>query len=490
MSGSVRRSRIVVSRRALLRSSVGLAVPLAAVPLLAACGGAATMASTASNPATSSVAVTTTVTSTVARATVTTANSTVAAATVAPAGSAVTIHYSFYATDPETAIYKQLTDSFHAQTPDITVIPDHVVGVDYFVKMKTLMAGGTPPDVMIFSTKELKGFIIQNAFLALDALQKQSATYKQADIFPVEWAKNIFRGKLWAVPVTHSPAVIYYQKDLFDKLHVPYLPSSWDDATWTWDAHLERARQLTTNTGGSPTFGYDNSTSWWFVQPFIWSNNDDYLSADSTKVQIDHAAVVEAFQWVADFRNKSKVMPSPSDKFGDTVTAFVNARLGMFTAITSTSPTLLAHPTLKFNVAPLPRHTAQSWSRNPQLDVNISAATRYPQQSWQWIEYLAGEPGQRALAHLHRGLPAMIKVAQSADWLTPGATVDWNVFLDAALKHSHPEHEIIRFADMNKMLGDAYQKVLSGAQTATEMAQAIKGPLEQLIQENNALTQG
>lgn len=489
MSRSARRSRTIISRRTLLRS-VGLAVPLAAAPLLAACGGAATVTSTASGPATSSVTASAAVTATVARATATTASTTVVASTAAPAASAVTLHYSFYATDPETVIYRQLTDSFHAQTPDITVIPERVVGVDYFVKMKTLMAGGTPPDVMMFTTKELKGFIVQNAFRSLDALQKQSATYKQADIFPVEWAKNMFRGKLWAVPLTHSPAVIFYQKDLFDKMHVPYPPSSWDDATWTWDTHLERARQLTTNTGGSPTFGYDNSTSWWFVQPFIWSNSDDYLSADSTKVQIDHAAVVEAFQWVADFRNKSKVMPSPSDKLGSTVTAFVNARLAMFTAITSTSPTLLAHPTLKFNVAPLPRHTAQSWTRNPQLDVTISAASKYPQQSWRWIEYLAGEPGQRALAHLHRGLPAMIKVAQSPDWLTPGATVDWNVFLDAALKHSHPEHEIIRFEDLNKLLGDAFQKVLSGTQSASEMAQAIKGPLTQLIQENTALTQG
>ena len=482
------RHQAVISRRALLRISARLALPLAPLPLLAACGGPATTSVTTSSQA----VVATSARAQTAVATVAATSTSTSApvpAAAAPAGSAITLHYSFYASDPETVIYKQLTDDFHVQTPDITVVPDHVVGVDYFEKMKTLLSAGTPPDVMMFTTKELKGFIIQNAFRALDALQQQSVTYKQADIFPVEWAKNVFKGKLWAVPLTHSPAVIYYQKDLFDKLHVPYPPSSWDDASWTWDAHLQRARQLTTPAGGSPTFGHDNGTSWWFVQPFIWSNNDDYLSADSTQVQIDHAAVVAAFQWVADFRNKSKVMPSPSDKVGDTTTAFINARIGMFMAITSTAPTLLAHPGLNFNVAPLPHHTAQSWTRNPQLNVTISGITKYPQQSWRWIEHLAGEPGQRALAQLHRGLPAMIKVAQSPDWLTPGATADWKVFLDAALQHSHPEHEIVRFEDLNKMLGDAYQKILSGAQTAAEMAQAIKGPLETLIAANTVATQ-
>ena len=121
--------------------------------------------------------------------------------------------------------------------------------------------------------------------------------------------------------------------------------------------------------------------------------------------------------------------------------------------------------------------------------MTIGATNKYSQQSWRWIEYLAGEPGQRALAHLHRGLPAMIKVAQSPDWLTPGAAVDWKVFLDAALKHAHPEHEIIRFEDLDKLIGDAYKKILSGAQAAAEVVQAIKGPLETLIAENTAATQ-
>lgn len=407
---------------------------------------------------------------------------------VAPA-QAVTIRYSFYATDPEADVYRMLAQQFKEQVmPNVTVETEHVVGVDYFEKLNTLIASGVEPEVMMWTTKNLASAVVKGVFAELDGFLKKSRTYRKEDIFPVEWAKNIWFGKLWALPLTHSPLVIYFNRDMFDKAGLPGPSQRWDDPNWTWDAHLDLAKKMTQPGGPKPQFGYDNGTSWWSVQPFMWSNGGDYLSDDHTKVQIDSPAVVEAFQWVADFWTKHHVSPLRGELQGSSVQQLINGQLAMFAAITSTAPVLVAQAQdVRWDVAALPRRREKAQTRNPQLNAGLSAKLRAAEESWRFLEYLCGEPGMRALARLHRGLPANQKVARSEDWLTPGATVNWKVFLDAADGHAHPEHEIIKFPEMDQMIAQAYTQLREGRITALQMAQDLKPRLELLIRENTEL---
>ncbi|MER3403982.1 MAG: hypothetical protein C4289_01355 [Chloroflexota bacterium] len=401
----------------------------------------------------------------------------------------VTIRYSFYATDPEADIYRALAQEFKEQVmPNVTVETEHVVGVDYFEKLNTLIASGVEPEVMMWTTKNLASAVVKGVFAELDAFVKKSKTYKKEDIFPVEWDKNIWFGKLWALPLTHSPLVIYFNRDMFDNAGLPGPSQRWDDPNWTWDAHLDLARKMTKLGGAKPQFGYDNGTSWWSVQPFMWSNGGDYLSADHTKVQIDSPPVVEAFQWVADFWLKHHVSPLRGEVQGSSVQQLINGQVAMFAAITSTAPVLVAEAQgVRWDVAALPRRREKSQTRNPQLNAGLSAKLRFAEESWRFLEYLCGEPGMRALARLHRGLPANQKVARSADWLTPGSSVNWKVFLDAADGHAHPEHEIIKFPEMDRMIAEAYAQLREGKITALQMAQDLKPRLEVLIRENTEL---
>jgi multiple sugar transport system substrate-binding protein len=220
----------------------------------------------------------------------------------------------------------------------------------------------------------------------------------------------------------------------------------------------------------------------------------DLLSADHTKVQIDSKPVVEAFQWVANLRLKEKVSPTADDRKltqGGTNGMFFANKLAMFTAITSTAPVLAAQQEVQWDIAPMPHRTTQAWTRNPQLNITISKnnGSKKADDAWAAMEYLAGEPGQKAMSELHRGLPVNKKVAYSEAWFTPGAQQDWKVFTDAAEKYDHLEHEIIKFHDLDTMLGDAYTKqLLSGKSSASDMAATLKPQLEALIAENTQLT--
>jgi multiple sugar transport system substrate-binding protein len=406
----------------------------------------------------------------------------------------VTLRYGFYASAPEAEIWKRVAADFSRENGRITVEPYHTnPDGDHFQRMYTLLAANSEPEIMMWTTKELKGGAVKDVFYPLDGLIKSAKHYKKEDVFPIEWEKNVFRGKLLALALTHSPLVIYYNKDVFQKAGVPEPPHTWTDPGWTWDGLLDSARKLTKGAGSpDASFGYDNQDSWWSVQPFMWSNGGDYLSTDDSKVQIDTPPVVEAFQWVADLRLRHKVNPTPADMQGQggTTGMFAAGRLAMFSAITSTAPTLVARPDLRWDLAPMPHRRTQAWTRNPQLNITISKNNggKYAGDAWLALEYLAGEPGQQAMAELHRGLPANKKVAYSEAWLTPGSAVDWRVFIEAAEKHSHREHEIIKFPEMNKLIGDAYTKeLLTGNVSAKQMAESIKPQLEELIRENTQL---
>ena len=410
----------------------------------------------------------------------------------------VTLQYGFYASEAEGQIWTKLCADFSRQSGRITVEPYRTnPDGDHFTRMNTLLAAGSESEVMMWTTKNLTAWAVKDTFLPLDEYVKRSKTYKKDDIFPLEWSKNVFRGKLLALALTHSPLVIFYNKDVFARAGVAEPPHKWDDPKWTWDALLEMSRKLSkvSATPEQSTFGYDNGDSWWSVQPFFWSNGGELLSKDHTKVQIDSKQVVEAFQWVADLRLRHKVNPTADDRRltqGGTNGMLFAGKLAMFGSITSAAPTLAAQKDLNWDIAPTPRRTTQPWTRNPQLNITISKnnGAKKVESAWQLIEHLAGEPGQKAMAELHRGLPANKKVALSEAWLTPGAKQDWRVFVDAAEKFSHAEHEIIKFPEMDKLIADAYQKeLLTGNASASQMAAAIKPQLEDLIRENTQLTQ-
>jgi multiple sugar transport system substrate-binding protein len=416
-----------------------------------------------------------------------------------PAAGPVTLTYAFYASEPEFVIWKGLCEQFTKQSGRITVTPYQTnADGDHFQRMRTLVAAGSESEVMMWKTLELPGDALKDTFLQLDSFVKQSKTYKKDDIFPLEWNKNFFRGKLFALGLTHSPGVIFYNKDMFQKAGVPEPPHKWDDPKWTWDALLDTSRKLS-KVAPNPSdsqFGFDNSDSWWFAQPYWWSYGGDLLSSDHTKVQVDSKPVVESLQWIANLRLKEKVSPTADDRkltSGGTNGMFFANKLAMLVAITSTAPVLAAQKEVRWDIAPLPHRTTQAWTRNPQLNITISKANggKKADDSWAAMEYLAGEPGQKAMAELHRGLPVNKKVAYSESWFTPGAQQDWKVFTDAAEKYDHLEHEIIKFHDMDTMIADAYTKqLLSGQKSATDMVAALKPQLETLIAENTQLTNG
>lgn len=114
----------------------------------------------------------------------------------------------------------------------VTVQP--AVTQEYDTKMRTLLAGGSPPDVMRINDDFVRGFSEQGALLDLKPyLEKDgvdtAAFAKEAFEFPKQPD-----GSHTAWVLGYEPRLIFYNVDLFKQAGVPLPPTTWSPDSWSW----------------------------------------------------------------------------------------------------------------------------------------------------------------------------------------------------------------------------------------------------------------
>ena len=114
---------------------------------------------------------------------------------------------------------------------------------------------------------------------------------------------------------------IFYNKKLFDEAGVPHPPASWDDASWTWDNMVSRAKALTKNYGDREKGQYGLAITLndlyvgvpWLFGAEIFPQQD-YQTAKVDSVQLATPEAIAALQAKADLVYKDKVAPTPSTR--------------------------------------------------------------------------------------------------------------------------------------------------------------------------------
>src|SRR5690554_3440622 len=127
---------------------------------------------------------------------------------------------------------EDLIADFEATHEGITIDYTFVPYGDYFVRLQTDFAAGNPPDVFELNFENFATFASRGTLLPLD----DYLTEDKRDFF-YGAALDAFAsgGTQYALPISFSTVVMYYNKDMFDAAGLDY-PT--DD--WTW-AEVEAA---------------------------------------------------------------------------------------------------------------------------------------------------------------------------------------------------------------------------------------------------------
>jgi multiple sugar transport system substrate-binding protein len=120
---------------------------------------------------------------------------------------------------------------------------------------------------------------------------------------------------------------------------VPYPPTDWDDASWTWAKYVETAKALTQNYGDPNTAIYGaRSVMYGNIEgvPSLWGKfvwpEDAYSTGYAAKIDLNNEQAIAAYQAMHDLTYVDKVAPEPAasqalDQLGG---AFQTGRVAMW----------------------------------------------------------------------------------------------------------------------------------------------------------------
>lgn len=322
----------------------------------------------------------------------------------------------------------------HEKASGASVTIQPAVTQEYDTKMRTLLAGGSPPDVMRINDDFVRGFSEQGALLDLRPyIEKDNLDTSQ-------FAKEVFEfpkqadGSHTAWVVGYEPRLVFYNVDLFKEAGVPLPPTTWTGTDWTWDAFADRAKKLTIpgkrwgalvylDTGYEQTFTVNHGSQTGIFSP------------DGTQFTLAGDKEVEALQWATDLTCKDKVQPPWSALQQDNAETqlFAQGKLAMMYATFGTVPYLRS--TIKdftWDVAPPPADVEQK-TESSVIVFCIPKKAKNPDQAWALLKYLSGEDGGRILLQGGAFTPINNKVAAE---LAPGGKLPEHIGLfGEASKH-------------------------------------------------------
>jgi multiple sugar transport system substrate-binding protein len=306
-------------RRAfLVRLAVG-----ASLPLIAACGGAASPTAAPAKPteAPKPAAAATTggaapaATSAPAAAPTKPAAAPAAGAPPAAAGRS-TIRFLTWI-----GFLKPVVETFNKSQEKVSVTWEEVPFGQIADKLLVDLAAGTAPDAFHVPTSYWVSFMRRKITHPIDDLLKRDKVDASKFEFPPEKFAQL-DGKTWGLPyglpTSNGPA---HNKRLFDEAGVKY-----PTAEWTWDDLTAAAKTL-----HKPLDRYAMTAIRQFplLEEMIWSNGGAIVSDDGKKCMLGAPEAVEAVQRAVDWTVKDKITMQPGEEKGLGDVAFASDKLAI-----------------------------------------------------------------------------------------------------------------------------------------------------------------
>lgn len=318
------------------------------------------------------------------------------------------IEFASWGSKSEVEILKPILSDFEKENPDIKVEFMHIPQ-NYFQKIHLLFASNTAPDVIFINNLYLPVYANAGVLEPLDLSSNQF--YGQA----IEALS--FKGVLYAIPRDVSNLVIYYNKDIFDKKHIPY-PSQ----DWTFSEFLNTAEKLTDKN----TFGISFEEDPLFYLPYLMSNGGGILPDEINKQESQNA-----LNFYADLRKKYHVAPRKSDSASATMAQmFLQGRLGMYLSGRWMVPKIREEAEFDWDITQFPKGTKGSIV---QLDASgwaVSKSSKHKKEALKLVEFLSSKQSIEKFVKSGLIVPAREDVGNSKIFLDGQKPENAKIFLD------------------------------------------------------------
>lgn len=417
----------------------------------------------------------------------------------------VTISYFHRSNVTEVQWAQEMKARFEEQHPDITVELINAGtggGPEFAEKLAMLIAGGSAPDVFFGSTDKL-GYILKGWARDLTGLIARDKEELETDtFFPGLWSAFERNGRTYGLPLTVTPQVIFWNKDLVGESGLPPLPTDWDSTEWTWDDFVLTCKKMTVvrNDGTVKQVGVTQATEA-HLPDVCWMFGGDWFPSEAYETGIAQRATMTRPENVRAFEALQELYASYAaagpPKGISTWSGFVEGRAAMDWIGTWKMDNFMdayRSGSLGFSWGLAPVPLVENRSNTRWTDpLYIFTETKNVEAAWEFVKFATSTEGQTAWAAATGKIPArrtaigtFVQAVQEASTMSEEEILQG---ISGAVAHSRTSLEESMFGVKTVLASHRDQwfgPILSGEKSVNVGLKQIEETLNAMLPEINS----
>lgn len=330
-------------------------------------------------------------------------------------GKSVNLKFSIWGNDTHKKMYEDMIAKFHESHPNINVEIMTIPFADYQQKLSIMQASKTAPDVAWLAERMIPQFLTADQLMDISEIKNDTA-YNFADIYPSTLNLLSKDDHVYGIPFSTPPAMIYYNKTLFEEKGLATPTELYEQGKWNYDEFLKAAKALTDPAKG--IYGANMVRNGWnnwpdALQSIFNAYGTDFLSADGSKLTLNSKEGEQALTMFSDMIFKDKVHPKPGDQ-----TTFDTGKIAMQKELFSYMGKAKAVTDFKWDIAPLPAGPAGTGTTMGYAGVVGMKDTKHPKETLEFITYITNPDNMVITSQFF--VPSRKAVLESDDFLKQG----------------------------------------------------------------------
>jgi len=349
-----------------------------------------------------------------------------------------------------------LIEAFKIAYPNVSIEIIDIPSADYTQRLTIMLNGGSDVDVFWIKDGDTTKSIANRGQLAdLSDYVKQD-NIKLGDFHGLA-DRFIIDNKLVALPASTSYYVLYYNKDIFDNMRIPY-PSN----NMTWAEWERLAGRLTSGSGNDKIFGGLLHT--WQACVQNWGVQDGRYTIMDTDYSFfmpyyEMALRMQRAGHIMDYGTLKSLGVHYSSLFLGGSIATLPMGTWFFTTIIERIKNNESDIRWGISTLPHPPNTENGWTIGSVTPIAMNQASRNKELAWKFINFITGIEGAKIYASYGqfpgRTNEETLNVIASLPGMPQGSAQALevkNIVLDRPME--------LKVGEINQMLGEVHSLIM------------------------------
>lgn len=331
----------------------------------------------------------------------------------------VNLKFSIWGNDNHKKMYDAMIAKYKTDNPHVTVEIMTIPSAEYQQKLSIMFASKTAPDIIWLAERMIPQFLDAGQLLDLNAVKTDNG-YKFADFVPSTLDLFTKEGKLYGIPFSTPPSMMYYNKNLFKAKGLKTPTELHKEGKWTYEEFLKAAKAISEPDKG--IYGVNLVRQGWnswseAITSLLWSHGADVFSKDGKSFTLKSAEGEKALQIYSDMIFKDRSHPKPGDQ-----TTFESGKLGMQQELLSYMGKAKAIKDFEWDIAPMPKGPAGTGTTLGYAGYTVNKDSASKDEAVKFLKFLSNPENMTISSEFF--VPSRKSVLESEDFLKQGPSKD------------------------------------------------------------------